>query len=144
MKTLLILIGVAVVGLVTYISNDPFYVAGGSDVTEEIVQLSQAVRFGAAGAAIVALLFLLVRSNLASVLIAFACLAVFVLAHNTVRVSGKSFAVVQTLAMVPLSRISVVEGEGGDIAEGLFRGIGPLSLPENELTKSLSGLRRAN
>jgi len=144
MKKFLISFGVAAVGLIASLSNDPFFVAGGSDAAEQIVQLSQAVRFGAAGAAIVALLFLLVRSSLATVLIAFACIALFVLAHNTVRVSGKSYEVIQSFALVPLSRTPVVEGEGGDIAKGLFRGIGPVSLPENELTEALSDLRRAN
>ena len=136
-----ILVALAIAA-VTYISTDPFFIAGGSDSSEQIVQLPEMTRFFTAGLAIVAVLYWMFRSSLLMVLISLAAIAAFALAHNTLRVSGKSFEVVQTTAFVPFKRFPVEEGRE-DLTPLVFKGVGLLTLSNRRVSDALSGLKRA-
>ena len=142
MRLFLILLAIGLIVAVFVVSGDPFYVAGGSDSAELIIDLPQRIRLICTGLASLSLLIWALRPSLLSTLIALTTIAGFGLAHNTVRVSGKNFEVVQSFALIPVSRISVVEGPTGDLAQSIFRGFGPLALNEADLNEAMSGLTR--
>ena len=141
MRIVFSLLVICALAAIYHFSGDLFYVAGGSDSTERIIDLPKRVRLICAGIAGLSLLVWALRPSLLSMLFALMTIAGFGLAHNTVRVSGKSYEVVQSFALITITRISVVEGEG-DLLKDVFVGFGTFALPQNELRTALDGLKR--
>ncbi len=144
MKLILFLIAAGLVASTAYLAEDPldpFFLAGGSDSAEQIIALPRTIRLVATVLVIASLGLLTFRPSLVAAVLMAVGLGVFVLAHNTVRISGKSYEVVQSFALIPVTRFSVVEGQG-DLANEIFIGLGPLSLPQKKLRTALEGLKR--
>ena len=68
-------------------------------------------------------------------------LACFTLSQNTVRFSGKSFEVVQSVSLITIKRFTVAEGDG-NVSSEVFAGVWPLRLPQQQLERALAGMTK--
>ena len=123
------------------LSENRFLTAGGSDSAERVVMLHRGVRMACAAALALAILWLVYAPSIWSIMVTVLLLACFTLSQNTVRFSGKSFEVVQSLSLFTIKRFAVIEGNG-NVSSEVFAGVWPLRLPQQQLERALDGMTK--
>ena len=103
--------------------------------------LNRGVRMSCAAAFGLAILWLVYAPSIWSVLATVLLLVCFTLSQNTVRFSGKSFEVVQSISLFTIKRFAVIEGEG-NLSSEVFLGVWPLQLPVQQLEQALAGMKK--
>lgn len=141
MKLILLLLTASLIIAVFLISEDRFFIAGGSDSLEGTVTVNRGVRIASATALMLTILWVVYKPSLSTGLVTILVLGCFVLSLYTVRLSGRSFEVVQSLSVVPIRRFAVIEGEG-NLASSVYAGFWPFRLQHEKLEQILFGLAR--
>ena len=141
MRITISLLAIASVIALFILSENRFLIAGGSDSAERVVMLHRGVRMSCAAALVLAILWLVYAPSIWSTLATMLLLACFTLSQNTVRFSGKSFEVVQSVSLITIKRFTVAEGDG-NVSSEVFAGVWPLRLPQQQLERALAGMTK--